>query len=66
MDDKGLKGPSHTTDSQNSIELANATAVGEKDGTHNDLFDMDRMGKIQVLRVSSSKLSNELFICSSY
>ncbi|KAH7088145.1 GABA permease [Paraphoma chrysanthemicola] len=45
-----MKGPLQTTLSPNSIELANATAVGEKLGTHGDENDMDRMGKLQVLR----------------
>jgi choline transport protein len=53
----------HTPDSRNSIELANAVAVGEKHGTHNDETDMDRMGKLQVLRVSSNKLYNNSAVC---
>ena len=57
MDDKTMKGPLQTTESRNSLELANAVAVGEKLGTHADEYDMDRMGKLQVLRVRSNKLS---------
>lgn len=51
MDQQNIKGPLEATVSQNSIELANATAVGEKQGTHGDELDMDRMGKLQVLQV---------------
>lgn len=40
-----------TTCSPTSIELVNAVAVGEKDVIHCDEIDMDRMGKVQVLRV---------------
>ena len=46
-----MKGPSEVTDFRNSVELANAVAVNEKHGTHSDEVDMDRMGKVQVLRV---------------
>lgn len=64
MDDNVRKGPAETTDYRNSIELANTVAVGEKDGTHGDENDMDRMGKLQVLRVRSKerceKSSNSL------
>jgi choline transport protein len=66
MDDKAMKGPlqtTHTPDSPNSIELANTVAVGEKHGTYNDETDMDRMGKLQVLRVSSNKLSKNSALC---
>jgi len=35
-----------------SIEDANAALVYEKYGTQHDKVDMDRMGKLQVLRVS--------------
>jgi hypothetical protein len=51
MNDKMLKGPSQTTDSRNSIELADTVAVSEKHGTQSDGRDMDRMGKLQELRV---------------
>jgi choline transport protein len=64
MDDQ--KGPSLTADSHdshNSLELANAVAVGEKQGTHNDETDMDRMGKLQVLRVRSYELFIEASLC---
>ncbi|CAG5140244.1 uncharacterized protein ALTATR162_LOCUS667 [Alternaria atra] len=50
MGDEILKGPSHVTDSRNSIELANTVAVSEKHGTHGDERDMERMGKIPELR----------------
>jgi hypothetical protein len=53
MGDEILKGPSHVTDSRNSIELANTVAVSEKHGTHGDERDMERMGKIPELRVWS-------------
>jgi len=53
-----MKGPLQTADSRNSLELANATAVAEKQGTYGDENDMDRMGKLQVLRVSPNKLSD--------
>lgn len=46
-----MKGPSEVTDFRNSVELANAVAVNEKHGTQGDELDMDRMGKVQVLRV---------------
>lgn len=36
------------------IELANTTAVYEKYGNQYDEMDMDRMGKLQELRVSST------------
>ncbi|KAF3037433.1 hypothetical protein E8E11_003723 [Didymella keratinophila] len=45
-----LKGPSQTTRSHNSIELANTVVVREKHGTQSDERDMDRMGKLQELR----------------
>ncbi|KAF3003753.1 hypothetical protein E8E13_009675 [Curvularia kusanoi] len=45
-----FKGPSNVTDACDSIELANAIAVGEKHGTQRDERDMDRMGKLQELR----------------
>lgn len=51
MDDNVLKGPAEAIGYRNSIELANTTAVGENNGTHGDENDMDRMGKLQVLRV---------------
>lgn len=54
-----MKGPSETARSHNSLELANAIAVTEKQGTHGDEVDMDRMGKLQVLRVRSNKLSGK-------
>jgi hypothetical protein len=50
-----LKGPSHTVEPHTSIELANAAVVSEKHGTAEDANDMDRMGKLQVLRVSSGR-----------
>jgi hypothetical protein len=53
MDNSIAKGPSPTTDFRTSIELANAYAVSEKHGTREDERDMDRMGKLQVLRVRS-------------
>jgi hypothetical protein len=51
---KGLL--TETTVSHDSIELANATAVNEKHGTQRDELDMDRMGKLQQLKVSSHAL----------
>jgi hypothetical protein len=54
MNDNMLKGPSQTTGSRNSIELANTIAVSEKHGTQSDERDMDRMGKLQELRVCST------------
>lgn len=51
MNDSMMKGPSEAIDSPTSIELANQTAVGEKYGTRSDESDMDRMGKLQELRV---------------
>lgn len=60
MYDKSLKGPSQTTEPHTSIELANAGAVAEKYGTHSDECGMDRMGKLQVLRVSLNKLYEDL------
>jgi hypothetical protein len=63
-----LKGPLQTTEPRTSIELANAVVVGEKHGTHGDQTDMDRMGKLQVLRVSSHDVFDNVFmylhICS--
>lgn len=53
MNDNMLKGPSQTSESRNSIELANTVAVSEKHGTQSDERDMDRMGKLQELRVES-------------
>jgi hypothetical protein len=49
------KGPSHTVEPRTSTELANAAVVSEKHGTVGDANDMDRMGKLPVLRVSSRK-----------
>jgi hypothetical protein len=57
MDDNNDKGPSQTTDFRTSIELANAYAVREKHGTQGDEKDMDRMGKLQVLKVNQSKIT---------
>ncbi|EMD61337.1 hypothetical protein COCSADRAFT_147942 [Bipolaris sorokiniana ND90Pr] len=45
-----MKGPSEVIRSRGSIELVNAVAVVEKHGTQGDELDMDRMGKVQVLR----------------
>lgn len=36
-----------------SIELANPVVVSDKHGTQHDKMDMDRMGKLQQLRVRS-------------
>lgn len=36
------------------VEVANTTAVYEKYGNQYDEMDMDRMGKLQELRVSSN------------
>jgi hypothetical protein len=54
MDDRSEKAPFQTTDAHDGIEFANATT---KHGTRNDENDMDRMGRIQVLRVSVNKAS---------
>lgn len=51
-----MKGPIDTTTSTNSIELANLPAVNEKHGTQRDESDMDRMGKIQQLKVRFDEL----------
>jgi hypothetical protein len=59
INDNMLKGPSQTTDSRNSIELANTVAVSEKHGTQSDERDMDRMGKLQELRVCSTDCAEE-------
>lgn len=45
------KVPPQTARSHDSIELANTVAVSEKHGTQSDERDMDRMGKLQELRV---------------
>lgn len=37
------------------VEIANTTAVYEKYGNEYDEMDMDRMGKLQELRVSKSR-----------
>lgn len=50
-----MKGPSEVIQSHNSIELANAVGIVEKHGTQDDELDMDRMGKVQVLRVCCNK-----------
>lgn len=50
-----MKGPSEVIRSRGSIELVNAVAVVEKHGTQGDELDMDRMGKVQVLRVCWNK-----------
>lgn len=39
------------------VDAANAAAVYEKDGNQYDEMDMDRMGKLQELRVSIDRLS---------
>lgn len=54
MNDNMLEGSSPATGSHNSIELANTVAVSEKHGTQSDERDMDRMGKLQELRVCSN------------
>lgn len=51
MNDNMSKVPSQTARSHDSIELANTVAVSEKHGTQSDERDMDRMGKLQELRV---------------
>jgi hypothetical protein len=58
MDDTMMKGPSQAIEPRTSIELANAKVMSEKQGTSGDLNDMDRMGKIQVLKVSSNRIFN--------
>ena len=60
MNDSMMKGPSEVIDSPTSIELANQTAVGEKYGTRSDESDMDRMGKLQELRVCWKTPAGEL------
>jgi choline transport protein len=51
MNDNMSKVPPQTARSHDSIELANTVAVSEKHGTQSDERDMDRMGKLQELRV---------------
>ena len=43
------------TRTTSTIEAANAVAVNEKNGTRRDELDMDRMGKVQELRVRLCK-----------
>jgi hypothetical protein len=40
-------------DIHTSTQLTDTVAVGEKNGTQHDEMDMDRMGKLQQLRVRS-------------
>jgi len=51
MDDNLMKDRSQATNSRDSIELTSRIAGGEKRGTQSDEKDMDRMGKLQELRV---------------
>lgn len=51
MDSKFPTETSTGGDIRTSIELANVVAVYEKYGTQHDKMDMDRMGKLQQLRV---------------
>jgi hypothetical protein len=60
MNDNLLRGPSQTTDSRNNIELADTIAVSEKYGTQSDGRDMDRMGKLQELRVCLANCVEEV------
>lgn len=52
MDDTLMKGRSQATNSRNSIELTSRIAMSETQGMQSDERDMDRMGKLQELRVS--------------
>jgi hypothetical protein len=47
------KTPPKGGDIHTSTQLTNTVAVGEKNGTQHDEMDMDRMGKLQQLRVRS-------------
>lgn len=49
-----LKGPSNVTDACDSTELANVVTLGQKHCTQRDERDMNRMGKLQELGVSST------------
>lgn len=51
MDDNLMKGRSQPTNYRDSIELTSRIAVSENKGTQSDERDMDRMGKLQELRV---------------
>lgn len=51
VDEGGNVKPSQQTV---QVEVANTTAVYEKYGNQYDEMDMDRMGKLQELRVSST------------
>lgn len=51
MDDNLMKDRSQATNSRDSIELTSRIAGSEKRGTQSDEKDMDRMGKLQELRV---------------
>jgi hypothetical protein len=46
-----MKGRSQATNFRDSIESTNRIAVNDKHGTQSDGRDMDRMGKLQELRV---------------
>lgn len=47
-----MKSPTEITLSQDSsIELTNTAAVNDRNGTQRDESDMNRMGKIQQLKV---------------
>jgi hypothetical protein len=55
------KTPPKGGDIHTSTQLTNTVAVGEKNGTQHDEMDMDRMGKLQQLRVRScTTLGNTL------
>ena len=49
-----------TTTSNTAVEIVNASAVRQKNGTRSDERDMERMGKVQELRVSLSASKNRL------
>lgn len=52
-----MKGPIvDTTTSTDSIELPDTRAANDKYGTQRDESDMDRMGKIQQLKVCLNEL----------
>jgi len=44
---------------------ADATVVHEKYGNEHDEMDMDRMGKLQELRVSFPYCGSEIYSCKS-
>lgn len=58
MDKTGVR-EDITYDPATDGDLSGDAVVGEKEGTTNDIKDMRRLGKVQLLRVSQTELFKE-------